>query len=112
MSTFKTILGMDFHFGIGFLSELIEGTGLKLDELSTQDDVILVPKLMYFSHKYALKRSGQDIDFTMANLHDFIDDNGGVGGKFWIDFKVAFNESMFKDVPTDENDKKKAKVAK
>ena len=21
----KTILGMDFHFGIGFLSELIEG---------------------------------------------------------------------------------------
>jgi hypothetical protein len=112
MSAFKTILGMDFHFGIGFLSELIEGTGLKLDELGTQDDVVLVPKLMYYSHKYALKRSGQDIDFTMANLHDFIDDNGGIGGKFWIDFKVAFNESMFKDVPTDTNDKKKAKAAK
>ena len=102
---------MDFHFGIGFLSELIEGTGLKLEELGTQDDIILMPKIMYFSHLYAMKRQGIEIDFEMENLHDFIDDNGGVGGKFWIDFKIAFNESMFKHVPVD-TDKKKAKVAK
>lgn len=102
---------MDFHFGIGFLSELIDGTGLKLEELGTQDDIILMPKIMFYSHKYALKRQGSEIDFTIENLHDFIDDNGGVGGKFWIDFKVAFHESMFKDVPV-ETDKKKVKVAK
>ena len=107
----KTILGMDFHFGIGFLSELIEGTGLKLEELGAQDDIILMPKIMYFSHLYAMKRQSVEIDFTIENLHDFIDDNGGVGGKFWIDFKIAFNESMFKDVPVD-TDKKKAKAVK
>ena len=82
---------MDFHFGIGFLSELIEGTGLKLEELGAQDDIILMPKIMYFSHLYAMKRQSVEIDFTIENLHDFIDDNGGVGGKFWIDFKIAFN---------------------
>ena len=107
----KTILGMDFHFGIGFLSELIEGTGLKLEELGTQYDIVLIPKIMYFSHLYAIKRQGIEIDFEMENLHDFIDDNGGVGGKFWIDFKIAFNESMFKDVPVDTS-KKKVKVSK
>lgn len=107
----KEILGMDFHFGIGFLSELIEGTGMNLSDLGTQDDTILMPKLMYYSNLYAKKRNDIAMDFTMNDLHDFIDDNGGVGGKFWIDFKIAFQEAMFKDVPTDDN-KKKAKVAK
>ena len=107
----KTILGMDFHFGTGLFSNLLGHTGLKLEELGAQDDIILMPKIMYFSHLYAMKRQSVEIDFTIENLHDFIDDNGGVGGKFWIDFKIAFNESMFKDVPVD-TDKKKAKVAK
>ena len=108
----KKILEMDFHFGLGFLSDLIEGTGMKLDELSTQDDIILIPKLMFYSHKNALQRQGLETDFTINTLHDFIDDNGGVGGKFWIDFKIAFQESMYKDVPVETNDKKKVKVSK
>ena len=108
----KKILEMDFHFGLGFLSDLIEGTGMKLDELSTQDDIILIPKLMFYSHKNALQRQGLEIDLTINTLHDFIDDNGGVGGKFWIDFKIAFQESMYKDVPVETNDKKKVKVSK
>lgn len=103
---------MDFHFGIGFLSELIEGSGFKLEELGTQDDIILMPKIMYYSHLYAMKRQGIEIDFEMENLHDFIDDNGGVGGKFWIDFKIAFNESMVKDVPVDADKKKVTKKLK
>ena len=101
-----TLLGMDFHFGIGFLNELIDGTGLKLEQLGQQDDMILMPKIMYYSHLYALQRQGLSIDFTMHNLHDFIDDNGGVGGKFWMDFKIAFNNSMYKDVPVDDTKKK------
>jgi hypothetical protein len=107
----RQILGMDFHFGIGFLSELIEGTGMNLNDLGTQDDTILMPKLMYYSNLYAKKRNDIAMDFTMNDLHDFIDDNGGVGGKFWIDFKIAFQAAMFKDVPTDDN-KKKVKGAK
>jgi len=107
----KNLLGIDFHFGIGFLNELLEGTGLKLDELGTQTDEVLMPKIMYYSRLYAYKREGKEIDFTKIDIFDLIDENGGIGGKFWFDFKIAFNESMFKDVPVD-TDKKKVKAVK
>lgn len=106
-----TLLGIDFHFGIGFLNELLDGTGLRLDELGTQPDEVLMPKIIFYSRMYANKRIGKDIDFTIYDIHDLIEDNGGVGGKFWFDFKIAFNESMFKDVPVTD-DKKKVKVGK
>lgn len=104
----RNLLGIDFHFGIGFLNELLNGTGLKLEELGAQTDEVLMPKIMYYSRLYAYKREGKEIDFTMYDINDLIDENGGIGGKFWFDFKIAFNESMFKDVPTE--DKKKVKV--
>ena len=105
----KNLLGIDFHFGIGFLNELLDGTGLKLDELASQSDEVLMPKIMYYSRLYACKRIDAIIDFTMIDIFDLIDNNGGIGGKFWFDFKIAFNESMFKDVPVD-NEKKKVKA--
>lgn len=104
----RNLLGIDFHFGIGFLNELLSGTGLKLEELGAQTDEVLMPKIMYYSRLYACKREDKEIDFTMYDINDLIDDNGGIGGKFWFDFKIAFNESMFKDVPVE--DKKKVKV--
>lgn len=104
----RNLLGIDFHFGIGFLNELLNGTGLKLEELGAQTDEVLMPKIMYYSRLYAYKREGKEIDFTMYDINDLIDDNGGIGGKFWFDFKIAFNESMFKDVPVE--DKKKVKA--
>ena len=105
----RNLLGIDFHFGIGFLNELLNGTGLKLEELGAQTDEVLMPKIMYYSRLYAYKREDKEIDFTMYDINDLIDDNGGIGGKFWFDFKIAFNESMFKDVPVE--DKKKVKAA-
>ena len=107
----KNLLGIDFHFGIGFLNELLDGTGLKFEELGSQTDEILMPKIMYYSRIYAAKREGKDVDFTMYDINDLVDENGGIGGKFWIDFKIAFNESMFKDVPVD-TDKKKVRAVK
>lgn len=107
----KNLLGIDFHFGIGFLNELLDGTGLRLDELGQQPDEVLMPKIMFYSRLYAMKRIGNDIDFNIHDIYDLIEDNGGIGGKFWIDFKIAFNECMFKDVPV-ETDKKKVKAAK
>lgn len=104
----RNLLGIDFHFGIGFLNELLNGTGLKLEELGVQTDEVLMPKIMYYSRLYAYKREDKEIDFTMYDINDLIDDNGGIGGKFWFDFKIAFNESMFKDVPVE--DKKKVKA--
>lgn len=105
----RNLLGIDFHFGIGFLNELLNGTGLKLEELGAQTDEVLMPKIMYYSRLYAYKREDKEIDFTMYDINDLIDNNGGIGGKFWFDFKIAFNESMFKDVPIE--DKKKVKAA-
>lgn len=111
MNNKKTILGYDFHFGIGFLNELLDGTGLKLNELGTQDDSILVPKMMFYSLLYSYKRQNKEVDFTKYTIDDLIDNNGGIGGSFWNEFNTAFNESMYKDVPVD-NSKKKAKTAK
>ena len=100
------LLEKEFHFGIGFLNELLDGTGLRLDELSTQADAVLIPKMMYFSLAYSYKRSSKEIDFTMYDINDWIDENGGIGGSFWNDFQNAFNDSMNKDVPVDDSKKK------
>jgi hypothetical protein len=107
-----TLLGIDFHFGIGFINELLEGTGLRLDELSSQEDYTLVPKIMYYARLYAAKRKDIEIDFDMASIFDLIDYNGGANGVFWNAFKLAFNDSMTKDVPVDDTKKKVAKITK
>ena len=101
-----TLLDKEFHFGIGFLNELLDGTGMKLEDLAIQADAILVPKLMYYSLLYSHNRNQKEIDFTMYDINDLIDENGGVGGKFWNEFKIAFNNSMYKDVPVQEVKKK------
>jgi hypothetical protein len=100
------LLEKEFHFGIGFLNELLDGTGLKLDELGSQADAVLIPKMVYYSLAYSYKRKAQEIDFTMYDVNDWIDENGGIGGKFWTDFQKAFNDSMYKDVPVDNSKKK------
>jgi len=102
----KTLIGKDFHFGIGFLNELLDGLKIRLDELGSIDDAILVPKMMFYSLVYSCKRRSKEIDFDMNSIFDLIDENGGVGGQFWIDFNVAFYESMNKNVPADTSKKK------
>ena len=107
-----TLLDIDFHFGLGFLSSLIEGTGLAITDLGTQDDTVLIPKLMFYARKYACDREGKEISFSIHDIYDLIDSNGGFRGSFWTDFSVAFTDSMYKNVPVDENKKKVAKVKK
>lgn len=103
------LLDKEFHFGIGFLNELLDGTGLRLDELSTQADVELIPKMMYHSLAYSYKRKGKELDFTIYDINDWIDENGGIGGSFWNEFQKGFNDSMNKDVPVDNTKKKVSK---
>ena len=62
--------------------------------------------MIYHSLAYSYKRKGKEIDFTMYDVNDWIDENGGVGGEFWNNFQKAFNESMYKDVPVDDSKKK------
>ena len=101
-----TLLGLEFHFGIGFLNDLIDGTGIKLDEFQNHSDLTLIPKLMYYSSAYASKRNGNEISMTIYDIYDMIDKNGGVLGSFCTEFKNAFVASMNQDVPVDTSKKK------
>ena len=75
-----TLLDIDFHFGLGFLSSLIEGTGLAITDLGSQDDTVLIPKLMFYARKYACDK--------------------------------GFSDSMYKNVPVEEDKKKVTKAKK
>ena len=109
-----TIEGIDFHFGLGFLDELSENTGLDLSEIGQQlikNQLLFVPKIMLHSANYANKRDGKNEVYDQYFFFDKVDELGGAIGKFWTDFVLAFNESMTKHVPQQEQttDKKKVK---
>ena len=107
-----TLLDIDFHFGLGFLSSLIEGTGLAITDLGSQDDTVLIPKLMFYARKYACDREGKEISFAIHDIYDLIDENGGFGGEFWNAFTKGFSDSMYKNVPVEEDKKKVTKAKK
>ena len=109
-----TIEGIDFHFGLGFLAELCEKTGLDLVQLGEQmikNPLFIVPKMMMHSANYANKRNGKNEVIELDFFYDKIDELGGATGKFWESFLLAFNDSMTKHVPQQEQttDKKKMK---
>lgn len=109
------LLGLEFHFGIGFLTELIENTGFDLVEIGHKmesGEVSIYPKLMYYSRLYSVQRRHQQPDFDMFDINDLIDENGGVTGQFVMDFTKSFLESLQKNVPVDENKKKVKKNIK
>jgi hypothetical protein len=111
----KVLLGREFHFGIGFLNELIDGTGKGLEIIGNEvvnNPASMVPKMMFYSLAYSYKRSQKEIDFTIDDIFDWIDENGGMNNGFFNDFLVAFQESMYKDVPVDNSKKKVTKTAK
>ena len=99
------LLGIKYFLGLGFLNELVNGTGKKLTDFEGMDDALLIPLLMYYSRLYACKRLGVIVDFTQEDIFDYIDENGGVGGQLFADFSQAYIKAMTQDVPV--SDKKK-----
>ena len=115
MNNKTELLGLEFHFGIGFLTELIENTGYTLEEVGHKmesGDVSIYPKLMYYSRLYSVQRKRMQPDFDMFDINDLIDNNGGVLGQFVADFSKAFLQSLKKDVPVDDTKKKVKKTIK
>jgi hypothetical protein len=102
------ISGIKYYLGLGFLNELIESTGKKLNEIGQEDEVTLLPKLMYYARLYADKREGRTPNYTLDDIFDYIDENGGRFGEVSIAFHKAYIEAMTEGVPVD--DKKKATV--
>lgn len=104
------IAGIKYHLGLGFLNELLSGTGKRLNDFALVDDIVLMPMLMYYSRLYACKRNNEPIDFTQDDIFDYIDENGGVGGEVLKTFSEAYIKAMTQDIPVD--DKKKVKTVK
>src|SRR5688572_11512550 len=107
----RTILGKEFHFGIGFLNKLIDGTGKDFNTLIAEIEsspISTIPKMVYFSLAYSYDRASKEYDFTINDIYDLIDDNE----TFSVDFLNAFMESVYKDVPVDNSKKKVTKTVK
>jgi len=105
------LLGLEFHFGIGFLTELIENMGFDLVQIGEKiesGDVSVYRYLMYYSRLYSVKRKHEQPNFDLYDIDNLIDENGGVLGEFCQTFLKSFLESLQKDVPVEDN-KKKAK---
>ena len=110
-----TIECIDFHFGLGFLADLSEKTGMDLGQLGEQmikNPLFIVPKMMMHSANYANKRDGKVDVYGEYFFYDKIDELGGATGKFWESFLLAFNDSMTKHVPQQEQTTDKKKVKK
>ena len=110
-----TIECIDFHFGLGFLADLSEKTGMDLGQLGEQmikNPLFIVPKMMMHSANYANKRDGKVDVYGEYFFHDKVDELGGATGKFWESFLLAFNDSMTKHVPQQEQTTDKKKVKK
>ena len=107
-----TLLDIEFHFGLGFLNQLTEGINLSFSELGkqvTENRVKIVPLMMWHSMNYALYRKEKECKHSIDYIYDLIDENGGIDGDFWNQFLLAFQDSMFKGVPVEEDKKKVTK---
>tara|TARA_R110000787_G_scaffold113054_1_gene222091 strand:+ start:71 stop:445 length:375 start_codon:yes stop_codon:yes gene_type:complete len=111
---------LGFHFGLGFLGELLDDLGFSIDELQInieKNPFKVIPKLMYTSYAYNLKRQGKDVELKLYDFIDLLDDVGGVTSEGVSLFLSAFTNSMTKDVPVTKNKipttgKKKASLRK
>lgn len=104
-----------FHFGIGFLGELLDKSGYELAELMEllqKNTFKVLPKIMLHSAQYSAMRKGEDFDKDEFHFVDLIDENGGIAGDFVAKFLNAFTLSMNKDVPKEETKKKVRKAVK
>ena len=94
-----------FSFGLGFIGALLEDTGESIEEAVdhlNRNPFYMVPKLMYLSAQYAKTRDGEELDFTMVELTDWIDQDGGVRNETIEKFLTSFTQSLAKGVPKQE----------
>ena len=111
---------LGFHFGLGFLGELLDNLGFSIDELQTnieKNPFKVIPKLMHTSYVYNLEREDKDVELKLYDFIDLLDNVGGVTSEGVSLFLSAFTDSMTKDVPVSKNKiptsgKKKASLKK
>ena len=111
---------LGFHFGLGFLGELLDNLGFSIDDLQAnieKNPFKVIPKLMHTSYAYNLEREGKEVELKLLDFVDLLDSVGGVTSEGVSAFLTAFTDSMTKDVPVAKNKiptsgKKKASLKK
>jgi len=99
-----------FYFGLGFLGNLLEKTGVQMHEIDAKiqgNPFKWMPEIMYYSLAYGYIRKNENPDFDTFDVSDWIDDEGGFESKNVTDFFNAFRQSLQKDVPNQPESKKK-----
>ena len=102
-----------FYFGLGFLGNLIEKSGVGMHEIDakiSENPFKWMPEIMFHSVAFGDIRNNETIPFTAFDVADWIDTDGGFDSKVVIDFFAAFRQSLVKDVPIHPEDKKKVKA--
>ena len=100
----------EFHFGLGFIGAFLEASKISMSEIDAklqENPFKYIPEMMYHSLKYAELRNKNEIDFDAFDVSEWIDEAGGIGSQVVVDFSTAFFQSLTKDVPKAEEDKKK-----
>lgn len=96
---------IEYAFGLGFLGEFIDQSGIALLDLQTkleENPYKTIPLLMFYSRKWAVESQGKELDFTLGDTIELIDDNGGITSKNSVAFLSEFAKSMTKDVPKEK----------
>ena len=103
----------EFHFGIGFLGELLNDQNLGIEELMNEvnkNPFKMIPIIMHGAAKYGFERKNEECTYTVYDFIDYIDADGGIQAKSVEKFLQAFTNSMIKDVPKQECTVKKTKA--
>lgn len=98
----------EFHFGLGFLGELLDSLDMGIDEVMesiNKNPFKTIPIIMHSSAKYSAKRNEKEFNYTIYDFIDYIDADGGIAAKSVDKFLTAFTNSMVKDVPKEEEKK-------
>lgn len=98
-----------FHFGLGFLGNLLEETNTNMvdfDEKRLANPFKWVPLMMFHSCAYGYIREGKEVDFTLQNMINWIDETDV---ETLQKFNEGFVNSLVKNVPVDTSKKKVTK---
>lgn len=100
-----------FYFGLGFLGNLIEKSGVGMNEIDTkisENPFKWIPEIMYHSLVFGFIRKNETLTFDAFDIAEWIDEDGGFECESVKAFFEAFKQSLVKDVPIQNDYKKKA----
>lgn len=100
-----------FYFGLGFLGNLIEKSGVGMNEIDAkiaENPFKWIPEIMFHSLSFGFIRKNEPFEFTAFDIADWIDKDGGFDSENIKAFFDAFRQSLVKDVPEQKKKTEKA----